>query len=65
MATIYSTAEVAAKLGVSPQRVRKLITTKRIRAIKVGKSLGVTEAELRRFIASPRKSRGPALKVAS
>jgi excisionase family DNA binding protein len=44
-------AAVASRLGVSPQYVRDLIKTGRLRAVRLGKSVLVPEHELDRFAA--------------
>jgi excisionase family DNA binding protein len=58
---IISTAEAAKRLGVTPDRVRKMIEAKRLKAMKVGREWLIDpkdlEAVKERKVGRPRKSR--------
>lgn len=45
---LLSTEEAAARLGLSPRRVRALIDSKKIDAVKIGKYYAIPESELER-----------------
>jgi excisionase family DNA binding protein len=59
---LLTTTEVAARLGVIPRRVRQLIAEGRIKARKNGRDWLISEAEVRRFAAKPRRP-GPRAKA--
>jgi excisionase family DNA binding protein len=48
-----SPAEVAARLGVTPARVRQLIAEGKLKAKQHGRRLGITEAGLARYQGKP------------
>jgi excisionase family DNA binding protein len=52
--TLYSVREVAAKLGVHPETVRRLIHDGRLDAVRVGRVLRVDAAALEVFLARQR-----------
>ncbi len=58
---IISTAEAAKRLGVTPDRVRKMIVAKRLKAIKVGREWLIDpkdlEAVKNRKVGRPRKTK--------
>lgn len=58
---IISTAEAAKRLGVTPDRVRKMIIAKRLKAIKIGREWLIDPKDLDavkdRKVGRPRKSR--------
>jgi excisionase family DNA binding protein len=58
---IISTAEAAKRLGVTDSRVRKMILTKRLKAIKVGREWLIDPKDLDtvkdRKVGRPRKAR--------
>jgi excisionase family DNA binding protein len=58
---IISTAEAANRLGVTPDRVRKMIVSKRLKAIKVGREWLIDPKDLDavkdRKVGRPRKPR--------
>jgi excisionase family DNA binding protein len=54
-----STTEAAAKLHVDPSRVRLLCKLGRIETIKVGNTYAISEHELERFAAIPRRPGRP------
>jgi len=58
---IISTAEAARRLGVTPDRVRKMIEAKRLKAIKVGREWLIDPKDLEavkyRKVGRPRKAR--------
>lgn len=58
---IISTVEAAKRLNVTPDRVRKMITAKRLKAIKVGREWLIDPKDLdavkNRKVGRPRKAR--------
>lgn len=50
---VYTVEQVAEILMVSPQTVRKLIREKKLRTIRVGVQIRITQAELDRFLSEP------------
>ena len=58
---IISTAEAAKRLGVTQSRVQKMITAKRLKAIKVGREWLIDPKDLEplkdRKVGRPRKAR--------
>ena len=58
---IISTAEAAKRLGVTPDRVRKMIVSKRLKAIRVGREWLIDPKDLGalkdRKVGRPRKAR--------
>jgi len=63
---IISTAEAAKRLGVTQSRVQKMISAKRLKAIKVGREWLIDPKDLEavkdRKVGRPRKSRKGAKK---
>lgn len=56
--SLLSTREVAERLGISPNRVRQLISSGQLPAERVGKVYVVREGDLRRFARQPPGRRG-------
>ena len=54
-----STTQAAAKLNIDPSRVRLLCKLGRIETIKVGNTYAISEHELERFAAIPRRPGRP------
>jgi excisionase family DNA binding protein len=55
----YSTTEAAAILHVDPSRVRLLCKQGRIKTIMIGNTYAISERELSRFAATPRRPGRP------
>jgi excisionase family DNA binding protein len=51
---LYSVREVAHRLGVHPETIRRLIHDGRLEAVRVGRVLRVEPSELERFISRQR-----------
>ncbi len=47
-----SYADVASRLNISVRQARKLAASRRLRAVKIGRLVRVTESELENFIES-------------
>ena len=54
-----TTTEAAAILGVDPSRVRLLCQRGRIKTIKIGNAYAISDRELARFAAIPRRAGRP------
>ena len=52
-----STKEVAARLGIAPMTVRRLIYSGQLKASKVGRLIRVKDTELEAFMASTEEKR--------
>ncbi|HET8606292.1 MAG TPA: helix-turn-helix domain-containing protein [Gaiellaceae bacterium] len=52
--SLYSVREVASRLGVHPETVRRLIHDGRLEAVRVGRVLRIHGDELDRFLARQR-----------
>lgn len=52
--SLYSVREVASRLGVHPETVRRLIHDGRLEAVRVGRVLRIHRGELDRFLARQR-----------
>lgn len=55
---LYSTEQAAKILSVSPSRVRQLINANMISANKIGRDHIISEAEIKKYISNPKKSKG-------
>ncbi len=47
--SVYSVSETAARLGVTPGRVRQLVLEGRIHATRFGRDLAIPESEIMRY----------------
>jgi excisionase family DNA binding protein len=52
--SLYSVREVANRLGVHPETIRRLIHDGRLEAVRVGRVLRVDAAAVQRFVANQR-----------